>query len=403
MSGSESLAEFINTDIENRLDDARDPQFFRFTKKSTLNRPVPTLQLNGQTYSGHARIAKCLADHHRTGPEIRVTPIRSPDIPPVLPREVSDALALAPPSSAAGPDQISASLLKILHSTHPTCLGDIYTVILRSGRHPSSWKRASVVPIPKANKPTYTHPKSWRSIHLLSTVSKTLERIVLRRLQVSDSDTNPDPPMGPSQFGSRTGVGTSDAMQCFLRWKEHAQSLGHYTTLISGDVEGGFDKVDPARLSATSLDPAYTHWIRHWASNRIMQFRPNNRLDPQKYTSNNGIPQGSPLSPFLFGAYIKSLMDPRLLTSPDHTRLVISYVDDALICISADSRQAVESLARSTWASLNAEANDLGMSFAENKTSTLHDRLEDWGIGSTVNKLRFLGYWLENPPPLSTC
>ena len=39
------------------------------------------------------------------------------------------------------------------------------------------------------------------------------------------------------------------------------------------------------------------------------------------------------------------------------------------------------------------------MSLAENKTKTIHDRLEDWGIGTTVNKLRFLGYWLETPPP----
>ena len=64
-----------------------------------------------------------------------------------------------------------------------------------------------------------------------------------------------------------------------------------------------------------------------------------------------------------------------------------------------NARAATESLARSTWATPNAESTRLGMSFAENKTKTLHDRLEDWGIGTTVNKLRFLGYWLETPPP----
>ena len=130
-----------------------------------------------------------------------------------------------------------------------------------------------------------------------------------------------------------------------------------------------------------------------------MQFRPNHRLDSRKYISNNGIPQGSPLSPFLFGAYIKSLMDHRLITSPTSTRVVISYVDDVLICVSADSRAEVESIARSTWAALNTDAAQIGMSFAENKTKTLHDRIENWGIGTTVNKLRFLGYWLETPLP----
>ena len=364
-----------------------------------MSRPIPTLHLNGQAYSGHSRITKCLADYHRAGQKIQVPPIRSPDIPPVLPSEVTAALAVAPTSSAAGPDSSSASLLGILHRAHPTCLSNIYTVVLRTGRHPSSWKVATVVPIPKANKPTYTHPKSWRSIHLLRIVSKTIERIVLRRLQESDTDTNPNPPLGPSQFGSRVGIGTSDAMQCYLRWSEHARSLGHFTTLISAEIEGGFDKVDPSRLSLSDLNPLYANWIRHWASNRVMQFRPNHRLDPMRYITNKGIPQGSPLSPLLFGAYIKSLMDPRQITTPSTTRLVISYVDDVLICISADSRQSVETLARSTWASLNADANRIGMSFAENKTKTLHDRLEDWRIGSTERQLRFLGYWLETPPP----
>ena len=61
--------------------------------------------------------------------------------------------------------------------------------------------------------------------------------------------------MGPSQFGSRIGICTFDAMQCYLRWKEHAHFLGHFVTFISADVKGGFDKVDPSRLTQTHLNP----------------------------------------------------------------------------------------------------------------------------------------------------
>ena len=53
---------------------------------------------------------------------------------------------------------------------------------------PTKWKDADVVPIPKAKKTTYTIPKSWRAIHLLWVVSKSLERIVLRRLQEGEGE-----------------------------------------------------------------------------------------------------------------------------------------------------------------------------------------------------------------------
>ena len=185
------------------------------------------------------------------------------------------------------------------------------------------------------------------------------------------------------------GCGTVHHRTC---WKENAHSTNHFTTLISADVEGGIDKVDPSRLSQTHLHLLFLNWICHWASDRGMKFCPNHRLDPCQYTSNNGIPQGSPLSPFLFGAYFKPLMDPRLDVSPDHSRIMISCVNDVLICVSTTTRQAVESIVRSTWASLNSDAHLLGMTFTENKTKTVHDHIENWAIGTSINKLRFLGY-----------
>ena len=396
------LANHINNRIENTLDSARDPEFYQFCKRGQPSKPVPALSFRGQTYSGHQRIAQCLAEYHGANNPVpaRITP--SPDIPPVTPAEVSAGLSKAPPTSANGPDNVNLEILRILQSCHPTCLSDIYTRILREGKHPRSWKLATVVPIPKANKPSYTVPKSWRSIHLLNVVSKTLERIVLARLQLKDSPDDPTPPMGPTQFGSRESRGTSDAMQCLTGWLENAHSKNHYFSLIATDIEGGFDKVLPSHLNDSDLDPLYIPWIQHWTSNREIKFRHNNRFDLKTYTINNGIPQGSPLSPFLFGAYIKKVMKPRMTSSDSSSTLVISYVDDVLICVSSSDQSSVQQICNNIWADIQKDASDINMSFAENKTKTWHDRLDSWGIGTVHPRLRFLGYWIETPPPLPT-
>lgn len=60
----EDLANYINTNIEETLDSAGNPEFFHFTSRHRANHRVPSLTLNGQCYSGHARVAECFADYH---------------------------------------------------------------------------------------------------------------------------------------------------------------------------------------------------------------------------------------------------------------------------------------------------------------------------------------------------
>lgn len=218
----DALTNHINARIEDTLETAQHPEIFQFSKRGSPTKPIPTSTVNGRNYTGHEQIARCLAEYHGARPKIKLQPVSQPNIPPVLPSEVTENLNKAPPTSANGPDSVNADLLKILHASHPTCLSNIYTHILRSSRHPKSWKSATVIPIPKANKPNYTTPKSWRSIHLLSVVSKTLERIVLSRLQFHDPQSHLPEPMGDSQFGSRINRGTSDAMQALTHWQESA-------------------------------------------------------------------------------------------------------------------------------------------------------------------------------------
>ena len=203
-----------------------------------------------------------------------------------------------------------------------------------------------------------------------------------------------------SQFGSRRNRGTTDAMTTLLRWKKEARKRGHYQSNIVADVEGGFDKVDPETLHQSTLDKKYISWIKSWARNRTMRMRINGGTDDEIYTLTQGVPQGSPLSPYLFCAHIAKVMEDRITDEGSHTTMVISYVDDAAICVSARDKGKLEELAKKVWNEMKREAGNIGMDFAGEKTKTWHDHEAGWKIGKTEDKIRFLGYFITKTNPV---
>lgn len=111
-----------------------------------------------------ADIALCLAKQHGEGDPIEENIIPNPTILPVTHSEVTDAIRKALTHSTIGQDDIGLPLIKGYHTRKPTTFARIFTDILRSGDHPEQWKKATVVPIPKANKASYNTAKEWRSI-----------------------------------------------------------------------------------------------------------------------------------------------------------------------------------------------------------------------------------------------
>ena len=200
-----------------------------------------------------------------------------------------------------------------------------------------------------------------------------------------------------TQFGSRRNRGTTDAMMALMRWKQETRKRGHYQSIIRVDIEGGFDKVNPSTLQNSPIDRNYIPWIQSWARNRTMRIRINGSTDSQTYVTNQGIPQGSPLSPYLFCAHIKEVMRERIGDDRHSTTMVVSYVDDAAICISAKDKTRLQEMARRIWGDMRTVAGKIGMDFAEEKTKTWHDHDAKWSIGETEEKIRFLGYILDKP------
>ena len=386
-----SIRDHDNSKIAEQLEESNDKDlFFKLSKKGTTKKAIPPMKDDdGTWYRTHDEISDHMATHHGRGDPVTENPKRNDDIPPITEEEVDNAIDKAPTNSTIGADDIGIPLLKAYQKTKPGTIAKVMTEIVRSGKHPDSWKEATVVPIPKANKPSYDKPKSWRSLHLLSVVSKTLERIVLRRIQ-ENVET-----LGPTQFGSRRHTGTSDAFQIFRDWKFKAERDGYETAFISADIEGGFDKVDTEHFknATTDIDPKYNDWIYNWTQNRRIRFRFNGKTNGKEYVLNRGVPQGSPLSPFLFGAYVKDIMEEDVDFIFYQNVFIISYVDDLLICIKGKDQKEVERIGRAAWARIKERAKKKGMTFADNKTKTWGTR-GVWHIGQAIKEMRFLGYWV---------
>ena len=84
-------------------------------------------------------------------------------------------------NSAVGPDKIHYEFLKHLPQECLEHLLKIFNHIWYTGNIPSSWLKATVIPIPKPGK-DHSIPNNYRPIALTSCLCKTMERMVNERL-----------------------------------------------------------------------------------------------------------------------------------------------------------------------------------------------------------------------------
>ena len=117
---------------------------------------------------------------------------------------------------------------------------NIIKVRFRRSKLPKTWRRATVVALPKPNKPAQD-PKSYRPISLLCVPFKILERMI-------HSSIHPvvDPQLPREQAGFRRGRSTVDQV-----------------TLLTQDIEDSFQNNEKAGVVFLDLTAAYdTVWHR---------------------------------------------------------------------------------------------------------------------------------------------
>ena len=236
----------------------------------------------------------------------------------------------------------------------------IFNMIWYTSQCPKQWKNAILTPILKPGKDP-SDPLSYRPISLTSTLCKLMERMVNSRLlwYIETNDL-----LTRHQSGFRKGRSTKDHIlnleSCIN--KAHANKS---TLAIFLDIEKAYDilwrKGIIIKLQTMGIYGRITRWIDNFLSDRKIQVRINNILSAER-TLENGVPQGSVISPLLFNIAVNDL--PKCLDNVQ----VSQYADDIAVWKSNKNIPFIEKKIQQNLNNINSWCEKLGFKLSIPKT-----------------------------------
>jgi hypothetical protein len=266
---------------------------------------------------------------------------------PITDNEIDEAISGASSKSAAGFSQISYKAVKLSWAA-PEGKRYICKLIQKcaeSGYHPRAWRRAVAIALRKPGKPDYSNPRAYRLITLLECLGKVLEKVIARRLTFLAGKYDLVP---SNQFGGRSHSSTSDALLSFVNDVHAAWNHSQVTSALTFDIKGYFDFVNHKRLLTVLRKKGIPLPIVTWVASFLDDRQAAVCLDGIRGNMaevENGIPQGSPVSPILAAFYTSDIFNlflPNPIQStpvPDKPTAVtlFMYVDDGKLTVSSRS------------------------------------------------------------------
>ena len=219
-------------------------------------------------------------------------------------------------NGAAGPDGVVPQMIKHLPENCILFLLRVFNESLRLGKVLDCWKRAVIVPILKNGKPP-SQIKSYRPVSLLPCIAKVLESMMESRVRHWAESTHMIP---DCQSGFRAKRSTTDVLANLSQKAFDNLQMKKRTVITAVDFKGAFDRVWRGGLlrdlAKAGLHPTCLRWIKSFLSDRRACVRWNSSLSKYKVFQ-QGVPQGSPLSPLLFCLATASLPTRIAQNAPD--------------------------------------------------------------------------------------
>ena len=253
---------------------------------------------------------------------------------PVNESQVTDIIRNLRNTKATGLDEISVFVLKLCASELSPSIAYLINLPLKSGKFPTQWKKAKIIPIHKSGDKD--NPSNFRPISILPCVSKILERVVQRQIIAFLHENNL---LSPAQSGFRPRHSTMSTLIKVTDDWLHAMDKKECTGTIFVDLKKAFDTVDwdilIGKINKLGITGLPSLWIKSYLSDRVSRTLVNNELSAESVIT-CGVPQGSLLGPLLFIIYINDLVD------SVKTCKIQLYADDTVLYFSHRSSHIIQ-------------------------------------------------------------
>lgn len=259
--------------------------------------------------------------------------------------------------TSPGIDKINYKILKSINYEASTNFLSLLNKIWKDGRYPTQWKIANVIGIPKPQTDS-SNIDNLRPISLLPVPSKILDKMILGKMS-KFAEENRIIPM--NSFGFQRGKSINDLFVQLLEKIEMSKKSREKCVILKLDIKKAFDNVDKSVLidilKRNNFSPYYINWIYGFLTNRTVQIG-----NVYKHITNKGLPQGSPLSPFLFVIYTAVLHN----VSNENTH-IFQFADDLIILNTAHTNEVLRQNSNIVLNRLTTTLNDLKLSFSTEK------------------------------------